>query len=215
MTRLFIVGGAGQIARRLTPLLVERGHAVSSLYRKAEQEAELADLGATPVEGDLTALSVDALAERMRGHDAVLFAAGAGGAGQEITNAVDGEGLRKTVDAARAAGVDRVLLISVFPEAGRTKGLGEGFENYMAVKKEADVYLVQSGLDYFILRPGTLTDEAGTGKVAADYALSYGSVTRDDVAAFLAEIVDRGGPARAIVELTGGETPAAEAAARL
>ena len=38
---------------------------------------------------------------------------------------------------------------------------------YQEAKAEADKYLVESGLDYTIMRPGGLTDDPGTGKVAA------------------------------------------------
>jgi hypothetical protein len=116
------------------------------MHRKPEQSAELATLGALPVEGDLVELSVEDLIELMRGHNIVVFSAGAGGAGMEITAAIDGKGLEKSVDAAMAAGVTRVLLVSVFPDALRDGERKEGFENYILVKKRADAYLVASGL---------------------------------------------------------------------
>src|SRR5690606_33615842 len=150
MSTIFIVGGSGKVARRLTPLLVGRGHRVSSLHRKPDQATELAELGATPVKGDLAALSIEDLAALMRGHDAVVFSAGAGGAGVDITKAIDGDGLKKSVDAAKAAGVTRMLLISIFPDALRDGERKEGFEIYIKVKKAADSYLVASGLDFAI-----------------------------------------------------------------
>ena len=215
MSAVFIVGGAGKVARRLTPLLVERGHRVSSLHRNPEQATGLAELGATPVEGDLAALPVEDLAALMRGHNSVVFSAGAGGAGVDVTRTIDGEGLKKSVDAAKAAGVERMLLVSVFPDALRDGERKEGFEIYIEVKKAADAYLVASGLDFAIVRPGTLTEDSGTGRVRADLAIPYGEIPRDDVAAFLAELVDRPDLRRVVVELTGGDTPVAEAAFRL
>lgn len=56
------------------------------------------------------------------------------------------------------------------------------FENYISVKKLADVHLAESDLDWVILRPGTLLDSPGTGKVHAGMAVPYGNVARDDVA---------------------------------
>ncbi len=70
-----------------------------------------------------------------------------------MTNAVDGEGLKKSVAAALSAGVSRFLLVSAFPESARGETTSESFENYMRVKKMADVELAQSELDWVILRP--------------------------------------------------------------
>ena len=215
MSKVFIVGGAGKVARPLAAKLAERGHTPVSLYRKPEQREELEALGATPVMGDLASLSENDLADLMKTSDVAIFSAGAGGAGMEITNAIDGRGLEKSVEAAKLAGIKRFLLVSAFPDAGRDRERKEGFENYIRVKKLADAYLVASGLDYTILRPGTLTDEPGTGRVKADLAIPYGTVPREDVAGVLAELVDRPKVSRTIVELTEGETPIPEAVAKI
>ncbi|WP_378943961.1 NAD(P)H-binding protein [Paracoccus sp. R86501] len=205
MAHIFIVGGAGQIARHMTPQLIANGNRVSSLYRHDEQHDQLADLGATPVKGDLTQISVQDMAAMLDDVETVVFAAGAGGAGQELTKAVDGEGFEKTVAAAKEAGVKRIYLTSVFPEAGRTADLGEGFENYMRIKKTADVHLVRSGLEFVIIRPGTLGDDAPTGKVSAGLAVPYGTIQRADVANFMAETIATPQIVNTIIELAPGD----------
>lgn len=180
MNRISIIGGAGKVGRRLARDLVARGHEPRSLYRKPEQGAELAALGATPVLGNLLELDAAGLAESMAGSDAVVFSAGAGGqGGPEMTNAIDGRGLEVAVAAAQTAGIPRFLLVSAFPEAGRGEKLSATFENYMAVKKAADVHLAETDLDWVILRPGTLLDTPGTGKVRVGVAIPYGDVTRE------------------------------------
>jgi len=215
VSKVFIVGAAGKVGRHLVKQLVDKHHPVRALHRRAEQGAELDALGAAPVTGDLTTLDVDTLAGKMAGSDVVIFTAGAGGAGVEVTNAIDGRGLELAVDAARQAGVRRFLLVSAFPEAGRNKAMGEGFENYMAVKKRAEVYLVASGLDWVIVRPGTLTDAAGTGRVAAGPAIAYGDIPRADVAATLVALVEQPEVQHAIIELTDGDQPVDEAIVQL
>lgn len=212
---VFIVGGAGKVARRLARLLSEGGHAVRSLHRKPEQARDLAASGAMAVQGDLTELSIVALAALMAGSDAVVFSAGAGGVGMEVTNAIDGRGLELAVAAAQGAGIRRFLLVSAFPDALRGGERNPGFENYAGVKKLADAYLVATELDWVILRPGTLTDEPGTSRVHAAAAIPYGAVPRDDVAATLAAIVERPDVSRTIIELTSGDTPIDEALARI
>ncbi len=212
---VFIVGGSGKVARSLARMLSECGHVVRSLHRKPEQAQDLAALGAMAVQGDLTALSVDALATSMVGSDAVVFSAGAGGAGMEVTNAIDGRGLELSVAAAQQAGIRRFLLVSAFPDALRGGERNPEFENYARVKKLADAHLVASDLDWVILRPGTLTDEPGTGRVHAAAAIPYGTVPRDDVAATLAAIIERPDVSRTIIELTSGDMSIDAALARI
>lgn len=208
---VFIIGAAGKVGSRLVPLLAEAGHVPLAMHRKSEQAPILADKGGKPVAGDITALSVDELAERMEGADAVVFSAGAGGAGYDLTQAVDGDGLVKAVAAARKAGATRFLLVSAFPEAGRDAEPKEGFENYMRIKKLTDVHLSQSDLDWVIVRPGTLSSEGGDGRIALGLALPYGNVSRDHVAKVLAGILERPQLSRTILELTDGDTPVGDA----
>ncbi|RXT51250.1 NAD-dependent dehydratase [Bosea sp. Tri-44] len=215
MAKVFIIGGAGKVARRLSRQLAQGSHEPRALYRKPEQADELASLGATPVAGDLTTLTAEALAALIKGSDAVVFSAGAGGAGMEVTNAIDGRGLELAVEAARIAGVARFLLVSVFPDALRDEKPSEAFENYIRVKKLADAHLVATDLDWVIVRPGTLSDEPGTGKVRADVAIPYGTVSREDVAATLVAIVEHPELNHAIIELTAGATPIKEAVEQL
>lgn len=145
-----------------------------------------------------------------------VFSAGAGGrGGPEMTNAIDGRGLELAVDAAKEAGIRRFLLVSAFPDAARDEPRRDGFENYMRVKRLADVYLAESGLDWVILRPGLLSDAPGSGKVRLGPAIPYGVVPRDDVAATLVEIIENPRIGREIIELTEGSISVEEAVERL
>lgn len=216
MSHIFIIGGAGKIGMRLSRLLSVKGHSVRALHRKPEQAALLKQTGAEPVSDSLTEMDTAALAAHLKGSDVVVFTAGAGGkGGQEMTNAVDGEGLKTAVAAALQAGVSRFLLVSAFPEASRGQPVSDTFENYMRVKKMADVELAQSALDWVILRPGLLRDEHGTGLIRAGLAIPYGDVSRDDVAATLAEIIEHPDVSRVIIELTAGDVPVCKAVQNL
>ncbi|KAA9001486.1 NAD(P)H-binding protein [Stenotrophomonas cyclobalanopsidis] len=212
MSQVFIVGAAGKVGRSLAQQASARGHRVLALHRAQEQAAELTALGARPVQGDLLQLDVAALAAKMQGCDVVVFSAGAGGkGGASMTDAIDGRGLELAVAAAQAAAVPRFLLVSAFPEAGRGKHLSDTFENYMVVKKRADVHLAESPLDWVILRPGTLTDEPGTGRVRAGLAIPYANIARADVAATLLALIEHPQLRRCIIELTEGGTPVFDA----
>ncbi|WP_122664802.1 NAD(P)-binding oxidoreductase [Pseudomonas viridiflava] len=207
MSNVFVIGAAGKVARHLIPRLSAAGHEVVALHRKPEQAEPLKAQGATPLLGNLIELDSTQLSDAMAGSDTVVFTAGAGGAGMELTNAIDGKALETAVNAAQTAGVRRFLLVSAFPEALRGGETSEGFENYMKVKKQADVVLASSELDWVILRPGTLVDRPGTGNVRAGLAIPYGEISRDDVAAFLAELIENPQASRVIIELTQGTTP--------
>ncbi len=216
MKIVFIVGGAGKVGRRLVRQLVERGHQPIGLHRRPEQAEALGLLGAIPVFGSLLDLDMYSMSQLMSGSDIVVFSAGAGGkGGMEMTNAIDGRGLELTVAAAKLSGIQRFLLVSAFPEAARGKKMSDTFENYLAVKKLADACLSETDLDWVILRPGTLQDLPGTGKVRAGPAIPYGSVSRDDVAATLVELIERPEVSRVIIELTEGKTPVDEAIRKL
>jgi nucleoside-diphosphate-sugar epimerase len=201
---VFVVGGAGGVGRRLGAQLVAAGHRVTGTHRAPDQAATIAEAGATAVRLDLIGDPVDAFADRMRGHDAVVFSAGAHGTGLDQTTAIDGRGLEIAVQAADAADITRFVLVSVFTDALRDQPRLEGFEHYMAVKRAADVYLAASNLDWVILRPGTLTDDPGTGRVALGPAISYGTAPRDDVAAVIAEVLWRRSISGVALELTTG-----------
>jgi uncharacterized protein YbjT (DUF2867 family) len=85
------------------------------------------------------------------------------------------------------------------------------FENYMAVKKRADVHLTGTDLEWVIQRPGTLTDDRGTGQVRVGPAIPYGKVSREDVASVLVSIVEQPRLVRIIFELTEGNQPVRQA----
>ena len=65
------------------------------------------------------------------------------------------------------------------------------------------------------MRPGTLTDDDGTGKITAGIAVAYNEIPRDDVAGFLAAAVFTPGLNRIAVEITGGDTPLEQAVSDL
>ena len=70
----------------------------------------------------------------------------------------------KLVDAALAVGVRRYVMISSIG-ADRPEAASGGMRPYLEAKAEADQYLMASGLEFTIVRPGSLTDDPGTGRV--------------------------------------------------
>jgi uncharacterized protein YbjT (DUF2867 family) len=215
MSNIFLIGATGGVGSRLGPKLVGTGHSVKGLHRKPEQAGDLRDQGVEPVFGNLIEMTADDMASAIQGCDTAVFSAGAAGSGRDKTTAIDGEGPEKLIEAARATGVNRIYMVSVIMDAGRDRDTSDDFEHYMAMKRRADAALATSGIDYVILRPGTLKDDAGDGQVCAGRAITYGDVARGNVAATLAELINTPEITNEIIELTNGDTPVTEAVARL
>jgi len=215
MSHVFLIGSTGGVGSRLVPKLIAAGHTVTGLHRKPEQAETLKEAGAKPYLGDIIEMTAEDLTTASAGCDVLVFSAGAAGSGPERTTAIDGGGVIKMMDAARANGIKRVYLVSVFPDARRDAERKEGFEHYMRTKRMADNALAATDLDWVILRPGTLETEEGEGRVNAGLAIPYGTVARGNVAAFLAELIDRPEIRHEIIELTDGEAPVKEAVAAL
>ena len=211
---ILVAGGHGQIALKLLALLAGQGHQARGLIRGPEQAADLTAAGAIPVIGNLeTDESLDAY---VKGADAVVFAAGAGpGSGAARKRTVDLGGAVKLADAAKAQGVRRYVIVSSIG-ADNPAAAGDSMRVYLEAKAEADEYVRASGLDYTIVRPGSLTDDPGTGLVTASTTLgNRGPVPRADVAAVLAATLTTPATIGKTFELFAGDTPIAEALAAL
>jgi uncharacterized protein YbjT (DUF2867 family) len=213
---VFIIGITGGTGSRVAGLLAKQGDSVSGLYRRPEQVAALHAVGADGTLGDVSTISEQELASAASGSDVVLFTAGAGANDKDaMIDAVDGDGVRKATAAACSAGISRLLLVSVFPEAWRERDMPKSFEHYMAAKKRADVNLVRSELDWVILRPSALTNDPGTGRVSLGPAEIHIDISRDDVAATIAALLHSPGVRRRILEVTAGSTPIGSAVTAL
>ncbi|MFF4760688.1 SDR family oxidoreductase [Streptomyces sp. NPDC001292] len=206
--RIVIAGGHGQIALRLERLLAARGDEVAGIIRRAEQSEDLREAGAEPVVLDLESASVEEVAQLLRGADAAVFAAGAGpGSGAARKDTVDKGAAVLFADAAVRAGVRRHLVVSSMGADAAHKG-DEVFDVYLRAKGEADDHVRrQEALDWTILRPGSLTNDAGTGQVRLEAHTGRGMIPRDDVAAVLAELVETPATAGLTLELVSGSAP--------
>ncbi|WP_371669716.1 SDR family oxidoreductase [Streptomyces sp. NBC_00289] len=206
--RIVIAGGHGQIALRLERLLAARGYEVAGFIRKAEQSDDLREAGAEPVLLDLESASTEEVAAHLQGADAAVFAAGAGpGSGASRKETVDRDAAILFADAAVRAGVRRHVVVSSMGADPAHEG-DEVFDVYLRAKGEADAYVSGlDALDWTILRPGSLTNDAGTGLVRLEAHTGRGSIPRDDVAAVLAELVDTTATAGLILEVVSGSTP--------
>jgi len=208
MAAVTIIGGHGKIALRLARQLSDKGHDVTSWIRKAEQGADVQAVGASPTVLDVESSTVEEMTEAFAGADVIVWSAGAGGGSPERTAAVDRDAAIRSMDAAVAAGVSRYVMVSYFG-AGPDHGVPQDnpFFSYAQAKSDADAHLRDTSLDWTILGPSTLTDDAGTGRIETGQDLTAGEVARDDVAAVAAYVVEHADFARTTILFNNGETP--------
>jgi uncharacterized protein YbjT (DUF2867 family) len=214
---VIVAGGHGKIGQRLLRLLAQRGDRARGLVRNPDHADELRALGAEPVVCDLEAADAEQVAHAVAGADAIVFAAGAGpGSGPERKRTMDYGGAVKLIDAAKATGIDRYVIVSSMG-AEHPEREDEGiFRTYLEAKGAADDALRDSGLAYTIIRPGGLTDDPGTGLVDAGSPLSRrGQIPRDDVAATIVAVLDTPAAVGVTFDELAGDRPIAEAVAAL
>ncbi|HEA30480.1 MAG TPA: SDR family oxidoreductase [Leeuwenhoekiella sp.] len=208
MDKVLIVGANGTTGK----LIVDKVKATTAyepiaMVRKEEQQAQFKDKGIKTVLADLE----KEVTEAVNGMNKVIFAAGSGGkTSDEKTILVDQEGAKKIVDAAKKAGVKKLVMLSSIkadePESN------PDLSNYLKAKEEADQYLRASGLHYTIVRPGTLTNDKATGKIKmAEKLDGKGKITREDVATVLTRVLDDDKAANKTFEMINGETKIEEA----
>ncbi|WP_034893404.1 SDR family oxidoreductase [Gillisia sp. Hel_I_29] len=182
MEKILIAGATGSTGKRIIEILnSSTSFEPIALIRKEEQKEVFEDMGVTTVMGDLE----KNLDHTVKGIDRVIFAAGSGGnTGEDKTIAVDQEGAKRLIDAAKKANIKKFIMLSAM--GADNPSSNEDLKTYLEAKANADDYLRESGLDYTIVRPGALTDDLGLAKVKLGEKLNErGEISRDDVAFLL------------------------------
>lgn len=190
---LAVVGGVRNVATASKSLsessTVVRGAMVQKVAAVDTASVELQKL-------DVVAESTAELAETMKGADSLVIATGfvPGNPFQMSAAAhdVDNIGTCKLIDAAKQAGVKKVVMVSSILTNGRAWGqekspgfvITNAFGGVLDEKLVAEKYLRASGLEYTIVRPGGLKSKPPTGalRVSGEDTLNSGEVSRDLVA---------------------------------
>ncbi|MDP6957987.1 MAG: SDR family oxidoreductase [Planctomycetota bacterium] len=205
--KILIVGANGQIGRHLVDQLSGSEHAVRAMIRNPVQAPALEAKGAEVVVADLESDFRSAL----EGCDTLIFTAGSGGhTGPEKTIIVDLYGALKMIDAAKDQSVKRFVMVSSMgteePEKGR-----ENMRHYFIAKRIADDRLVESGLDYTIVRPGRLTNDDGMRKIWVGEGDHLRQIPRMDVAATIVALLGQENTVGKTFPLLSGEHAIGEA----
>ncbi len=211
--RVVIAGGHGQIALRLEKLLAARGDQAVGIVRNPDHVADLEAIGAEAVVLDLEKSDVDAVAKALDGADAAIFSAGAGpGSGSGRKDTVDRGAAALFAEASERAGVRRHIQVgSMGADKADTADVSPDFRIYLKAKWAAEKDLRARDLDWTVIRPGALVDDAGNGKVKLAESTGYGPIPREDVAAILVALLDNPSTSRRTLEVISGDTPIDEA----
>jgi len=148
--RVAIIGGTGFVGGHLTDALLAAGHEPSLLVRAGSESKVRRSEQIRTTAGDIS--SPEALLSALEGCSAVIYNVGIlrEFPGRGITfEESQYQGLVRTVDAARAAGVTRLLLMSA-------NGVKQPGTSYQETKYRAEQYALQSGLDVTVLRPSVI-----------------------------------------------------------
>jgi len=214
--RVVIAGGHGQIALHLERLLAARGDVPVGIIRNPDHVTDLLKIDAVPVILDLEHSTVDQVADALTSADAVVFAAGAGpGSGAARKDTVDRDAAVLLADAAEAAGIRRYVMVSAYGADNYDPNSTEVFQVYLRAKAQADADLRGRDLDWTIVRPGSLTNTTATGRVTLGESIGGGSISREDVARVLLDVLDSPLTAARQFQVVGGSTPITDAITEL
>ena len=211
--RIILVGATGRVGASTCEDLVKAGHEVVACARGASKIP--AGRQVEPMTLDLhDPLSQVTDAFRKSNADVVVFTAGS--RGKDI-NQIDALGAMKTIEAAKAVGITRYIMLGAMYAADwlrweqpQVKPAIDALADYYVTKNMADQYLISSGLDYTIIEPGSLTEQEGTGTIKVEPD-GPGPIPIPDVAQCLADCVDLPQTANRIYNIVGGSTPIRQA----
>src|SRR4030095_2243693 len=143
---ILIAGGSGLLGTRVTQLLTARGHAVRVLTRDPQRARHLESSQIETVTGSVQ--DPDAVAQAVSGAQIVISAIhGFAGHGASNPTTVDLQGNRALIQAAKAQGVERFILVSIH---GAT--IDHPIELFR-MKRRAEEELQASGIAWTIIRP--------------------------------------------------------------
>lgn len=186
MTLVFLAGASRGVGREIASQLVVKGYQVIALLRSENAQEDLSTMGIDTEIGD--ALDAEAMNAAISAHPVDFVVSTIGGVpGMDASSRPDYLGNKNLIDAAVAAKAKRFILISSIGSGDSAIALPpnvlETLGPVLKEKAQAEDYLVDSGLDYTVIRPGGLISQPATDQeiLTADASVA-GSIPRTGVA---------------------------------
>jgi len=200
MENILVAGANGTTGKKIVNLLNESQYFNPiAMVRKEEQ---IAYFKAKNIETVLADLEQDVSVAFNKTIDKVVFAAGSGG--KKVVE-VDQEGAKRLIDASNKNNVKKFVMLSSM--GADQPQQAEQLQDYLKAKHNADEYLKSSGLNYSIVRPGSLTNGDLTNKIQLETKLNKsGEISRNDVAQTLVRSLNDDVANNATFEILKGET---------
>lgn len=210
--KVLIIGAHGKVGRLLVGELQAKNIDFVAGLRSQEQIKAYQENNIPTQFIDLTA-SIDDIRNSITasGADVIVFTAGAGGAGSDLTLEIDLDGAIKTMMIAEAVGIKRYIMVSAIYSDDRSKWEASGIRPYYIAKHYADEHLRGTTLDYTIVHPGALTDEDSTGKIKTLSNNEGGSVPRIDVAKVIVQAIETPSTIKKDYNFVTGDEPIEDA----
>jgi len=210
-----VAGSTGQTGRRILERLAQSGSTVVAGVRNVEKATKALGESSTVLRGamvqkvegvdvgkgvELRRLDVsdstESLTAALSGANSLVIAVGFVPSNPlkmaQAAHEVDNIGTCKLIDAAKSAGIKKIVLVSSILTNGRAWGqekspgfqITNAFGNVLDEKLVAENYLRASGIDYTIVRPGGLKAKPPSGslKISGEDTLNAGEISRDLVA---------------------------------
>jgi len=195
--RLLVIGGTSGIGLETARLALKRGHEVAAMARRPERMT-LSHPNLILFKGDVTdPIAVD---EAVKDRDAVIFTIGMGPTQEPVT--AFSTGTKNVLDSMHRFNVGQLVMVTGIG-AGDSRGHGTLVYDWFVRpilmdtvyedKNRSEALLRESTVDWVIVRPGFLNDDAATGnyRVIRDLeGVTAGDISRADVAHFMLAAVE-------------------------
>ena len=203
--KAFVAGATGETGRRIVQELVQRNIPVRAMVRDMETARNILPSEAELVLGDV--LQPESLPSALGDSTVLLCATGAKPSFDPTgPYQVDLEGTKNLANVAKEKGIEHFVLVSSLCVSQLFHPLNL-FWLILVWKKQAEDYLISSGLTYTIVRPGGLKNEDNTDNIVMQGAdtLFDGSIPRQKVAQVCVEALNEPTSRNKIVEIVARE----------
>ena len=196
---VLVAGATGTTGKIIIDLLKNSSeYEPIAMVRKEEQQKEFESQNVKTILGDLE----KDLSHTTQNAHKVIFAAGSGG---KNVIGVDQEGAKKLTDAAKSSGASKFVMLSSM--GADDPSVSEDLHEYLKAKQNADEHLRSSGINYTIVRPGSLNNKDASGKIKLEEKFSeMGEISRADVARTLVAVLEDDVRSNQTFEILSGDT---------
>lgn len=215
--KVFVIGANGQVAHHFADYVKNDNDMEEvAMIRDTDQKPFFDEREIETVHLDLVKDSIEDLAQAMKGSDAVLFSAGAGGSGYDQTVLIDFDGAIKAMTAAEQAGIQRFVMVSTFRTGREEMAKEHSLQIYTIAKHYADEWLRnRTNLDWTIVHPGILVNTEGTNQIKIGNNFEINEIPRQDVAQVLIEVLKNDRTIKKEFEVLAGDTTVEDALSSL